>query len=652
MATIQSGTTRQGFGDDVLHREDEHDGVGDGVVTLETAVADFDIALRDHRDRRRGLGSKTTTGATVSPGSRHNEGEREPGGVCGREKSGEGADSPLHNMAASNWLDGEATSWATVDLGIDKGLPEEHFCGGERENDVQRDIGSGFNRDVVGIQQTAARVPQTPSSLLGDANVVNGEVEDRNKCAAVDAAGMERIPRPDNPKPFAQDGELISSMATKPPRLPEHIPGDDVIINPAATLSKDLQDSRFSNPPVTTSDSCPAAQKDAGLVEETVNKTTETRLGGATRPSELPPEVSSTDPSPLLPPSAKTSEVVAPCTRGIGSPSQTSCSSAKIPISVVEENITTASPAPPAAAPTFVTPATAANADTTPRDATVAAATAAAVSAPQTAIAMECPDPIATAEQRTAGDWMKGTASTSEPHRLPAPLEVAEAEAELIAKIDRLQSKRLAAEREEREVLDEGRAAKFGQERNARAEGFAEEDKKTLAAQERRLAEIRREADLARRQRSAEFQEIDQKLVGASIAATTGATPMPVRGMRPQHFVEQEDLPAGIKKSLDLPAEKVLDEMEGLAARAKAAGGGMTVEAFERVEQKQRVQQVERMEILHGQTEEEKRVTMLMMAVRLQMFSRQKIARMRIAKLQHARSTSKGRVSLGLSRFG
>eukprot|EP00903_Cladosiphon_okamuranus_P015481 g14292.t1 len=262
-------------------------------------------------------------------------------------------------------------------------------------------------------------------------------------------------------------------------------------------------------------------------------------------------------------------------------------------------------------------------------------------------LAMECPDPVATVEQRTAGDWMKGVDSSSSQQRLPEPLAIAEAEAKLAEKVDRLQSKRLAAEREENETLHERRATKFEQERTVRAEGFAEEDRKTLAAEERRLAELRREADLGRLQRGAEFQEADEALglKVASSSATTGATPMPVRGMRPQHFTEQEDLPAGIKKSLDRRADKVLDEMERLEARARAAGGGMNLEAFAKVEQRQRARQVERLEILHGQTAEEKRTTMLMMAVRLQMFARQRVARMRVTRLKQARSASKERVA-------
>lgn len=675
MATTQPGTTRQGFGEDAVHCESEN---GGGVATLEAAVADFDIALRDHRDRRRGL----------EPGSRHNcEREGEPGGVRCRKPLGEGEGSPLHNTAASNWLDEEAMSWATIDLGIDNGTSEQQFCGGDPENDVPNETGGRVSRDVIEHEKTGDRVsqepPQPPPPPLGDTNVVSGEIEDRNKFAAVEAVGPERIPPPDNPKPLVQDGAVKPSEATRSPPAPEHaIPGDDVVVIPRATISKDLQDSRSSNPPVGTSNDSPlAVQGVAAMAEETVTKATATRLDGTTRPTEEhSPEILSTSASPLFPPTKNTAQVMALDTADIGrtSPKETggvgggarndkvaeedhpaapiSSSSVEVPpISSVEDITTTASATPPAVSKILLTPATTANADTAPHDATAMAAAApvaapAPVLAPQTALAMESPDPIATPEQRTAGDWMKGTASatvdsTSGPHRLRAPLEVAEAEAELAEKVDRLQSKRLAAERDEREALDEGRAAKFGQERIARAERFADEDKKTLAAEERRLAELRRDADLTRRQRGAEFQEIDQKLVGAAIAATTGATPMPVRGMRPQHFIEQEDLPAGIKKSLDRPADKVLDEMEGLAARAKAAGGGMTVEALERVEQKQRAVQVERMEMLHGQTEEEKSATMLMMAVRLQMFSRQKVARMRVARLKHTSSTRKGRVS-------
>lgn len=642
---------------------------GDGVVTLEEAVADFDVALRDHRSRRRGLGS-TSAGAAVLPASASQD-EEELTRVV-EQQAGGGVGSPLHNTEASNWLDGQAMSWATVDLGIERD-PREWGPRGSQENEMPNEAGGSIGRDGPSTPLTApatrpACVPHTPPTLD-------------------DASISDIVPQPaDNTQQVVHDEELgcapECSSSLKSPLSPEPAEyaakGDDVLIaSGTPTVARDPGGSRPSSPPVSTRVDPPGtntAVAVAAVAEEAASSR----------------ELLSTEQSSLLPSSPSMAEKVMNAGVGIiarekeveaGADPTNDRSIGGIQVAASADRIGATAGgretqqiscgSPPAAAaasapgengvvpsaavggiaaavsasktPEAAVPATSGNADTG-----AAAATAATVIAPQTSLAMECPDPVATVEQRTAGNWMEGIGSSSQ-HRLPAPLAIAEAEAELAEKVGRLQSKRLVAELEERGALEVRRTVQFGQERAVRTEGFAEEDRKALAAEERRLAELRREADLGRLQRGAEFQEADEALgvrAAPASSATTGVTPMPVRGMRPQHFAEQEDLPGAIKETLDRPAEKVLDEMEALEARAKAAGGGMNVEAFERVEQRQRARQVERMEILHGQTVEEKSATMLMMAVRLQMFARRKVARMRVARLKHARSASKGRVSI------
>lgn len=626
---------------------------GDRVITLEEAVADFDVALRDHRNKRRGLGS-TLVGVVDLPDNAN-------------KYPGSGVGSPLHNTEASNWLDGEAMSWATVDLGIATD-PREWSPGRNQENELPNEAGNNISRDNTTLLTApgtrSVPVPHTPPTLD-------------------DGSVSERIPQPDNTTQVVHDEELgrtpECSSALKNPLSPEGVEclakdGDAPILSGALAVVRDPGGTRPSSPSLSAETGSPRTRAGATVAEE------------AARPGELP----STEPSSLLPSSPSTTEramtarigsiaeekivearadakgdplirtitdaAAADRVGGITGWDATQDNSFDSPTAAPVTSISYETGVLPKAAvgnisvsvpssktPGAVVPGTApADTNTVP-----GAATAATVIAPQTSLAMECPDPVATVEQQTAGNWMEGIDCSSSQQRLPAPLAIAEAEAKLAEKVDRLQSKRLAAEREEREALDERRATKFAQECAVRAEGFAEEDRKTLAAEERRLAELRRKADLGRLQRGAEFQEADEAL-GVKVApsaTTTGATPMPVRGMRPQHFGEQEDLPAGIKKSLDRRADKVLDEMEGLEARAKAAGGGMNLEAFEKVEQRQRARQVERMEILHGQTAEEKSTTMLMMAVRLQMFARQRVARIRVARVKQARSASKGRVS-------
>ncbi|CAN0307929.1 unnamed protein product, partial [Ectocarpus sp. 12 AP-2014] len=677
----------QGFdGDDPVHQDDN---IGGGVVTLDEAIADFDDALRDHRNKRRGLGSTIPVPALTSPGrnSTTEAGER---GSRLQEGPDRAMGSPLHETAATSWFDGEATSWATVDLAKGNG-PREPPPLDEHRGDMLAGNTSITTRDggasspgitqVTCTTQKAGAPPTTPPS--GHADVGGFKVELKlNQDAIGDPEVGEMTP------PGTKHGRTPDYPAsTCPPRGNEETgTGEGRIIAPeglqatqspepvGSRLASPLESTRVGSPGVNSVTTVSAAEgrgEEAGMPEGVVD-------AGAPRATDGPSGLLPADPSRPPPPLPKTQGVVTAGARisSQGGGGGVVAGAKGVPLTKEEQAAPTDDPGttmaengvekysigPPSAEDQETTPSGRSEAPSTtlPETTKITVDTksntgAAVVTAPQIAQAMECPDPIATPEQRTAGDWMQGTeysnaAINRGPRRMPEPLAVAVAEAELADKVDRLQSKRLAAEREQHEALNEERASKFGRERAARAEGLADQDRLTLEAEKRRLAELRREADLSRRQRGAEFDENDEVLAVAprrsAAAETTGATPMPVRGMRPQHFTEQEELPESIKNSLDRAADKVLDEMQRLEARAKAAGGsGMTLEAFERVEQRQQVRQIERLEILHGQTAEEKAATMLAMAVRLQMFARKRLARMRVERLKNALSTSQEKIA-------
>ncbi|CBN77304.1 conserved unknown protein [Ectocarpus siliculosus] len=678
----------EGFdGDDPLHQDNN---IGGGVLTLDEAIADFDDALRDHRNKRRGLGSTLPVPSLASPGrnSTTEAGER---GSRLQEGPGRAMGSPLHETAATSWFDGEATSWATVDLakGNDPRAPpalDEHRRDMPAGNTsiTTRDGGAtspGITQ-VTCTTQKAGEPPTTPQS--GHADVGGFKVELKlNQDAIGDSEvgettppGTEHgrapdypastCPPPGNEETGTGEGRIIASQGLQDTQSLEPV-GSRLAASP-------LESTRVGSPGVNSGNNVPAAEgrgEEAGMPEEVVDTGEPSATDGPlgllpADPSRPPPPLPNTQ--GIATPGVRTSSqgggggVVAGA-KGVPLTQEEQAATSDDPGTTMSENgVEICSIDPPSAEdqePTLSGRSKAAS-TTLPETTKITADTktnagAAVVTAPQIAQAMECPDPIATPEQRTVGDWMQGTehstaASNGRPRRLPEPLAVAVAEAELADKVDKLQSKCLAAEREQNEALNEERASKFGRERAARAEGLAEQDRLTLEAEKRRLAELRREADLGRLQRGAEFHENDEVPAveprRSAAAETTGATPMPVRGMRPQHFTEQENLPESIKNSLDRPADKVLDEMQRLEARAKAAGGsGMTLEAFERVEQRQQVRQIERLEILHGQTAEEKAATMLAMAVRLQMFARQRLARMRVERLKYALSTSQEKIT-------
>lgn len=682
----RAGLSQGLHGDDPLHQDDY---IGGGVVMLDEAIADFDDALRDHRNKRRGLGSTMTAPSLVSPG-RRNITEAEERGSRLQEGPGRAVGSPLHETAATSWFDGEATSWATVDLAKGNG-PREPPASDEHRGDMPAGNTSIATRDggatspritqVIRTTQKADSPHTTPPS--GHADLGGSKVELKlNHGAIGDSEVGEMAPlgtkhgnRPDHP---ASTCHLPGNeeMGTGEGRIiaPEGPLAEQSREPVGSRLASPLESTRLGSPGVSSGTTVPAAEgKGEAAMPEGVVDT------GAPSATDDPLSLLPADPSRPPPPLLTTQGTVTPgahiSTQGEGggvvvgakgvvplTQEQQAATTDDSGTTMREKGVEKYSIDPPPAEKEETTPSGSSEApsttvpDTTKITADIEAnAGAAVVTAPQIAHAMECPDPIATPEQRTAGDWMQGTehstaASNAQPRRLSEPLAVAVAEAELADKVDRLQSKRLAAEREQHKALNEERASKFGRERAARAEGLAEQDRLTLEAEKRRLTELRREVDLSRLQRGAEFDENDEVLAVAprrsAAAETTGVTPMPVRGMRPQHFIEQEELPAAIKKTLDRPADKVLDEMQRLEARAKAAGGsGMTLEAFERVEQRQQVRQIERLEILHGQTAEEKAATMLTMAVRLQMFARQRLARMRVERLKYALSTSREKVS-------
>ncbi|CAB1101509.1 unnamed protein product [Ectocarpus sp. CCAP 1310/34] len=682
----RAGLSQAFDGDDPLHQDDN---IGGEVVTLDEAIADFDDALRDHRSKRRGLGSTIPVPSLASPGRNSTT---EPGkrGSRSQEGPGRAMGSPLHDTAATSWFDGEATSWATMDLAKGNGPREtlaldEHRGGMPAGNtSITTRDGGATSTGITQVTSTTQKAGAPPTTLpSGHADVGGFKVELKLKQDPIGDSEVREMtppgtehgrtpdypvstcPPPGNEEPGTGEGRIIA---------PEGLQATQSLDPVGSRLASLLESTRVGSPGVNSGTTVPAAEgrgEDAGMPEGVVD-------AGEPSATDGPLALLPADPSRPPPPFPNTQGLVTrdahvstqgggggvvAGAKGVSLTQEEQTATTDDPrVTMSENGVEKCSVDPPSAEDQEPTPSGRSEAPSTtlPETTKITADTktnagAAVVTAPQIAQAMECPDPIATPEQRTAGDWMQGTehstaASNGGPCRLPEPLAVAVAEAELAEKVDRLQFNRLAAEREQNEALNDERASKFERERAARAKGFVEQDRLTLEAEKRRLAELRREADLSRLQRGAEFDENDEVLAVAprrsAPAETTGATPMPVRGMRPQHFTEQEELPASIKKSLNRPADKVLDEMQRLEARAKAAGGsGMTLEAFERVEQRQQVRQIERLEILHGQTAEEKAVTMLAMAVRLQMFARQRLARMRVERLKYALSTSQEKIA-------
>lgn len=260
---------------------------------------------------------------------------------------------------------------------------------------------------------------------------------------------------------------------------------------------------------------------------------------------------------------------------------------------------------------------------------------------PASAAAMESPDPHSTTSQRSAANWMTGIAPGAPVP--PPPLSIAQAEAELAERVDQLKSRKATLEQSSKMALEHARFQRFGNEPAKRAALFSGEDRALLEQEEHRLAEVRRQAVFGRLQRGAEFEETDEALIrsgaaeplgtvrpssvdqlertaptppreqlggispamretiatittatkstapsfspaGVSASTTTASATVPVRGMRPQHYVEAEDLSEGLRRAAaHQSAEHILDDLESLAARAKTAGKRANIEDFEQV---------------------------------------------------------------------
>lgn len=638
-----------GSEDETLFRaEDEDEGLQGGVNSLDEAVADFDIALRDHRNKRRGLlNCLTTTNA-------------QPREV-------------VEDTAASTWLDGEA-SWATVSVGgvdddslrgplaFDNGEEDGVSNGIDGRNDAltnnasKLDAYSGKNDQSQSSQQgcSADGSDTLPERSCGGETVVppgaateDAPLGERQKSAGDTEPGYLLEENVSTPSDVAAERAEGQGNERSTAEIWTHERGSD----PGLSLTESPLLSPLHEPRQTDSDAreCP--------------------------PSPLPsPTAGDTSPASLDKPSDILQD-----NRGVASRASTSFEKT---VAVSGPSNETTPPmkdsAPPNTAAGMAPSGEVLSGisgagsmfEVKAVQGAIDASLAQTMIAPATVAAMKSPDVISTPEQRMAGDWMEGTAAPD--GRPPAPHTVAEAEAQLAGKVERLHFSRLTAEREKREAIEEGRARKFGQEHADRHATFAEEDQRLLEQEEKRWAELRGEADLGRLQRGAEFEETDDSIVDSgavnkpvtttatAATAATAATvavaevasvqakvgvPMPVRGMRPQHYREAEDLPDGVRQAAaPRPAENVLDELAGLEARAKAAGGGMSIEKFEKVEQRQRGRQLERLEILHAQTAEEKEEIVLEMTVRLQMFARCSIARTRVGRLRETRSFSKEKV--------
>lgn len=682
--------------EDSWRRREE--GGGGGVVTLDEAVADFEDALRDHRTKRRGLLGSTTAIGFPEIGGENSKYAWNKHGHHG---------SPHDSVGASNWLDKEAADWTTVDFGVD-GLRDSQHCD-KKETESTTSTSSPTHARGSRGEATVARMPQPsryPAQQISErVGPSNGEAEDKTPLvrvvendgappidrrllmdvedgpvsespASVILTTLEKVAEgkelgPAEPVGQSQDPDWRPAFPSAEPLSPGPRTGGLIVKASPATLdgaeltteSKESQSGNAGCEPSASPNSRPVS-----LPLENIQVTTASGIPtkpkqegefGTEHPSESRPLGLDAVPRGLS--GDHSSRPHEAASDGNKMSARSNYAAANRPwggektIQQVGDASVSLMKAAEKKSPIAIDPKAASHDATGPIVATpilgmpvVAGATA---SAEAMAAAMQSPDQRATFEQRTAGDWIAGTTSKG----APAVLEAAKAEAELADRVNQLRSKRLALEREEREALEEGRTRRFEQEHATRTLGFAEEDRQLLAAEEQRLADLRREIDLGRLQRGAEFEETDQVLAVARTekagSTTTGPVHVPVRGMRPQHFREAEDLPDTLRQAAaPQPAENVLDEMEKLAIRAKATGGGVSLEAFEKVEERQRARQVERLNILHGQTAEEKFFTVVKMVVRVQTFVRARLAGMRVAKLRDANSSSEEKVGGANSR--
>lgn len=653
-----SPVLEDGLEDEAFRSDDEGKGLQGDFASLDEAVADFDVALRDHRNKRRGLLSCLATNVPPEAG----------------------------DTAASTWLDGESM-WTTVNVdgGVDGNSLRVPPSSAEGE---EYGMGNGIDGRDNAVLNQASKLAAHPGKIdQSQSSQQDSFAEGGNSLPERSCDGETAAP-PDDAKEHVPPGEWRTrATGTEPGPLlevdvatPSHVAAEQAAVQENERGAADIwTQKRKLDPELSpTKVVSPSPRKTSGIEAESPLASPHQREITNMGPLECPP-------CPFPPPTAgdATSD-------SLGEPSeilQTNRGKASRASTSLDEPLDVQSPSDESTPPVNVSTPPKTEAAMTPiGDAlcgvsaagSVFGATAAegatdaalvqTTIAPTAVAAMKSPDVVSAPAQRTAGDWMKGSAAPD--GRPPAPLTVAKAEAQLAERVETLQLSRLAAEREKREDLEERRTRKFGREHADRRATFAEEDQRLLEQEEKRLAEVRKEADLGRLQRGAEFEEADDSIVDAGAAnkpttttAVTRATaatvvvtgmvsanttvgvPMPVRGMRPQHYDEAEDLPNGVRQAAaPRPAENVLDELAGLESRAKAAGGGMSIGEFERVEQRQRARQVERLQILHGQTAEEKEAIMLEMTVRLQMFARCSIARIRVGRLRKTSSFSKEKV--------
>lgn len=538
----------------------------DVVVPLEVAVADFDTALRDHRNKRRGR----TAGTVMTSSPRAQESQVIDDHLFGTETNAIGAtaDSVNEENNPSTWFDGTEATWAVVTL-VGGGTPTQPALRWTRdaEGDENANGGKETPRIEPGRKLISFDLPQPPSGPESVGNTITA------------AEGMVVDVVEDRPETMSAANTTLEGDATN-----EKSDRED---------EKHCQYTHLSEQP----GSLQSSLRVHDMPEESNANVTKTPSAGTPSPQPVP----AADPSIA---SATVDAVIS---------ESTAYEHAMTSKKVVE---------------TYIFPVV--------------------------TDAMKSTDPLSTEEQRVAGTWMAGSMSSPPANDIPvpqppSPLTVAKAEAELEEKILALQSKRDAFEREEKATLDQNRSERLGREQAKRANEFADEDRQLLAGEELRLAEIRRQADLGRLQRSAEFEETDAVLVGFgavkpprqtraqgghvlvgkqhvgqsleldrskvegdapnkitpsdSSAITSTSQPalalealeieeseelkhvkVPVRGMRPQHYTEADILPKGVKRVVaHQPAENILDNMESLAARAQVAGHGANIEEFEQV---------------------------------------------------------------------
>lgn len=629
----------------------------ESVVSLGEAVADFDVALRHHRNKRRG---RTSSGALMN---------LSPSSAGGAENSRFPDDELFLDAGTSETLRSE-----TERLGAGSSVEDkiDNTCGWSDGNDAA----------WTEITPIEAELANANSALQWTKDEESGRQNaGENQTKVSNTAPMERIPAdttiPQQQQPPGSEGDRkltpsVQGMAEEVVKDSLDIPPvEDVALgNTAVDKARSLDDDNKS---------CVDAGRTGqqGGYAHSLLRSHDSPVDGNIRDPRATNQMTEAEPSKCedAPPAQAARDICTiPDAAGIDDRAPTTTKA--IPKPQIEV-VPLSQGGPPTA--------------DVSDDAPVAAANTAAVASPTTpgeteaqkadfifpaaADAMQSPDPISTSEQRTTRTWMTAGYSPQtttppddcnavvvppQPLQLPCPLTSAEAEANLEGKINALRSKKEASEREEEMMLDQKLSEKLGGEQAERAHVFAEEDRQLLADEEGRLAQIRRQADLDRLQQGAEFEEAEETLVRSGVVSeqspgtsspakemllqgkvtrrtlndrkdcnhpervlegerarvkdyasnTRGGTsssqvsvisateegnfvdmvqaplsvPHPVRGMRPQHYTEAEDLPPGVKQAAaHKPADEVLDGLESLANRARAAGKGVNIEEFEQV---------------------------------------------------------------------